>query len=423
MSKSIIAIASHIVALARSTSGSFLPAFALLILPVTFVMAMSVDYTRRSQLAESVRSAADAALLAGARLNDADSQRIATVERYFSAQLPDILKSRVNSAFTMDGAASKITGKIIVAIPTLFGNILGAAASTVQFDVAVAVAKPQITALDVVMCIDATGSMSQTLSAVKNNATNFEANLNTELTLRGVRKFDLMRVRVIYYRDFGGNSSVSGSKITVTDPATGKAKSITTADPTYWTYVGDPAPLKSSAFFTLPQQKTAFQSYVNPETASGGGDLPESGLECVNEAMNSAWSAAGSTPVEVGKKLEAVYPVIVVWTDAAAHKPSYVISLKNPNYPPAGTMPRTYADLQKKWNDPKILNQNNKLLVFFGNPNLNSNDVSGKADGWQQVSAWTGFMVGGTLTQGNSQMVARLADAIASKVATPTLTQ
>ena len=74
------------------------------------------------------------------------------------------------------------------------------------------------------MCIDATGSMSQTLNAVKTNASNFEANLNAELTKRGVRKFDLMRVRVIYYRDYGGNSNVKGAKMTVVDPSTGKSK-------------------------------------------------------------------------------------------------------------------------------------------------------------------------------------------------------
>ena len=63
----------------------------------------------------------------------------------------------------------------------------------------------------------------------------------------------------------------------------------------------------------------------------------KSGLECVNEAMNSAWSKPGTTPVEIGKKLEATYPVIVVWTDAAAHRPSYSVSLKNPSYPVAAT--------------------------------------------------------------------------------------
>ena len=86
-------------------------------------------------------------------------------------------------------------------------------------------------------------------------------------------------------------------------------------------------------------------------------------------------------------------------------------------------MPRNYIDLKKKWDNAAIINQNNKLLIFFGNPNLSSNDIDGKADGWQQLSSWTGFMVGGTLTQGNAQMVARLADAIASKVTMPTLTQ
>lgn len=409
--------------LASSTSASFAPAFALMIVPTTFAMAMSVDYTRKAQLREAVRSAADSALLAGARLNDADALRIATVQRYFEAQVPETLKDKVNSSFSMDAGATKITGKITIDIPTLFAGILGSAASREHLDVAVAIAKPQTTALDVVMCIDATGSMSQTLNAVKTNASNFEANLSAELTKRSVRKFDLMRVRVIYYRDYGGNSNVKGSKITVIDPATGKSKSITTSDPTYWTYVGDRPPLKASGFFPLPLHKAAFQAYVNPEAASGGGDLPEAGLECVNEAMNSPWSVAGTTPVEIGKKLEATYPVIVVWTDAAAHRPSYSISLKNPTYPPPATMPRTFVDLKKKWDNPGIINQNNKLLVFFGNPGLSSNDVDGKADSWQQVSTWTGFMVGGTLTQGNAQMVARLADAIASKVVMPTLTQ
>lgn len=408
---------------AFSRSASFAPAFALLMAPMAFAIAMTVDYSRKAQLTESIRSAADSALLAGARLNDADALRLATVQRYFDTQVPEVLKSKVSSSFTIDPAATKITGQIHVDIPTIFASILGSSASRVRLDVGVAIAKAQITALDVVMCIDATGSMSQTLNAVKTNATNFEANLNAELTKRGVRKFDLMRVRVIYYRDYGGNSNVKGAKMTVVDPSTGKSKSITTADPTYWNYVGDQPPLKASSFFPLPSQKAAFQTYVNPEAASGGGDLPESGLECVNEAMNSAWSKPGTTPVEIGKKLEATYPVIVVWTDAAAHRPSYSVSLKNPSYPVAADMPRNYIDLKKKWDNAAIINQNNKLLIFFGNPNLSSNDIDGKADGWQQLSSWTGFMVGGTLTQGNAQMVARLADAIASKVTMPTLTQ
>jgi hypothetical protein len=48
-------------------------------------------------------------------------------------------------------------------------------------------------------------------------------------------------------------------------------------------------------------------------------------------------------------------------------------------------------------------------------------DMDGQADGWLKVKEWPSFMVGGTLTEGNSQLVARLADAISSKILIPTL--
>jgi hypothetical protein len=84
-------------------------------------------------------------------------------------------------------------------------------------------------------------------------------------------------------------------------------------------------------------------------------------------------------------------------------------------------MPRTYDALRSKWDNPEVIDQNRKLLVFFGNPNLMGTDMDGQADGWLKVKEWPSFMVGGTLTEGNSQMVARLADAISSKILIPTL--
>jgi hypothetical protein len=199
-------------------------------------------------------------------------------------------------------------------------------------------------------------------------------------------------------------------------------KKLKASDPDYWTYVGDTPPMKQSSFYALPSQRSTFQSYVNAETAWGGGDLPEAGLECVNSAMSSSWAKIGDIPAGGSKPIDSIYPLIVVWTDAAAHKPSYSISLKNPNYPAATVMPRNYTDLKAKWNNPAVIDQAKKMLVFFGNPDLNSSDADGKADGWQQVKTWPGFMLGGTLTDGNTNMVSKIADAIASKIRTPTLT-
>jgi hypothetical protein len=263
------------------------------------------------------------------------------------------------------------------------------------------------------MCIDATGSMQNTINAVKTNALNFQTSLNNELTARGIDDFEHMRVKVVFYRDYGGNSSggywtgPSWNRTWVSDP----------------TYYGDRPPVKVSSFFDLPGQVSNFQAFVNPESASGGGDIPEAGLECVNEAMASTWAQAGQTitsGVHAGKVLEDVFPVIVVWTDAPAHAPSHARSLLNPNYPSATVMPRTYANLLTKWNTGSVINQANKLLVFFGNPdNYLPNYPSD--DGWSKVKTWPGYYLGGSLTAGNTQMVSKIADAIAWKQKAPTL--
>jgi hypothetical protein len=296
--------------------------------------------------------------------------------------------------------------------------------SPIKVHSASAVAKPEVKQLDVVMCIDATGSMSGTINAVKTNALNFESNLNSELTRRGIVAFDAMRVRVVYYRDFGG-SNRTGAPVIVGWTYTGGSwvyTYMTTADPNYWRGVGDPVPIKESSFFSLPDNRSSFSAYVNPETASGGGDGPEAGLECVNSSMASAWAKPGDPVAGNARPLDAIYPLVVVWTDAPAHRPSYSVSLKNPDYPSAAVMPRSQAALAAKWADPAIIDQNRKMLVFFGNPNNVYNDLDGPADGWSAVKAWPGFILGGTLSDGNSLMVSKLADAIASRVRQPTLT-
>lgn len=400
--------------------GSVAIIFALFAVGGLLLVGMTVDYTEKSKLETKFQLAVDAATLAAARLDDADVERVQIAERHFAANLtPEESAMVTGKEFKMTADKANMEGQADLSIPTRFASLVGISYFTSRVQATAAIARPEIRQLDIVMCIDATGSMTPTLNAVKTNALNLETNLNAELEKRGIKAFDAMRVRVIYFRDFGGQN-LTGSNLASWFDGT-KWITINSAHPDYWKAVGDNPPMKSSAFFNLPNDTTKFSDYVNAEKANGGWDAPESGLECVNEAMGSAWAKVGDLPEGGSKPLQAVYPVIAVWTDITAHRPSYSVSLKNPDYPSSTTMPRTYDALRAKWDDPKVIDQNRKLLVFFGNPNMTGWSLDGPADGWIKIKDWPGFMVGGTLTEGNSQLVSKLADAISSKILIPTL--
>ncbi|MFO1147361.1 MAG: TadE/TadG family type IV pilus assembly protein [Alsobacter sp.] len=414
---------NSLAALMRDSRGSFAPLFAVLAIPIAMAIAIGIDYNNTVRLRQKLQNAVDTAVLAAARLNDADDTRLAAAQRYFDAQVDTDLKAQiVDAQFTMDSKATNITGTVKANIRSFMPHALSKDALEVNVKAVSAVAKPINRQLDVVMCIDGTGSMSATITAVKNNALNFESNLNAELVKRNIPAFDAMRVRVVFYRDYGGYYlSGATTNTTVCSNGSCSTKQIKSTDPNYWSYVGDLPPIRESGWFPLPAQRTNFSTFVNPETAWGGGDLPESGLECVNNAISSSWAKIGDIPAGGTKPIDAIYPLIVVWTDAAAHKPSYSVSIKNPSYPASTVMPRNYTDLLAKWNSGSNIDQLRKMLVFFGNPDLNSTDRDGTADGWKQLKLWPGFYLGGTLSGGNSQMVSKIADVLATKVLSPTL--
>ena len=83
--------------------------------------------------------------------------------------------------------------------------------------------------------------------------------------------------------------------------------------------VWDPDPLISSDFFRLPDQAGNFNAFASPQVAGGGADWAESGLECLNEAMDSQWMKVGQAVSGFSQKVTDVYPLIVVWTDASTH--------------------------------------------------------------------------------------------------------
>ncbi|MBR1759273.1 MAG: VWA domain-containing protein [Lachnospiraceae bacterium] len=175
--------------------------------------------------------------------------------------------------------------------------------------------------VDMVFCIDSTGSMESTtgeqkkiINVVKENALNFYTDFKKKME-EEKKPLAQLRVRVISFRD----------------------------------YIADgPYAMKGTDFFLLPQQAAEFEECINGIHAEGGGDIPEDGLEALAYAMKSKWTTQGI------KKRQ----VIVVWTDAGTHVLGFG---KGSPYYPKG-MPANLAELEDWWEE---MDHYARRLVIF----------------------------------------------------------
>ncbi len=190
-------------------------------------------------------------------------------------------------------------------------------------------------AVDIVFCVDVTGSMTPILDQVKANALRFYSDVQSNLTAKG-KTIDELRVRVVAFRDI-------------------------VAD-------GDAA-LQESPFFELPSEESGFSTFVNGLVAEGGGDAPESGLEAVSLAMTSPWTTRGDRRRQV----------IVVWTDQPAH--TLDASVLSPAF--AERVPADFSALTDLWEDPQgPLGSSSKRLILFAPDGPGWTDISGV---WENV--------------------------------------
>lgn len=171
--------------------------------------------------------------------------------------------------------------------------------------------------VDIVMCIDATGSMSSIIEEVKANALSLYQKFVEEMEANS-KSVQQLRIKVIAFRDFGVDSE----------------------------------PLVESKFFVLNEdgEAEAFHNFVSNIEASGGGDLPESSLEALAVAMNSEWVTSGSIRRHV----------IIMYTDATALPLGEKASA--PGYP-AG-MPADLAELHEWWEGQRMEKRAKRLLIF-----------------------------------------------------------
>ena len=169
--------------------------------------------------------------------------------------------------------------------------------------------------VDLVMCIDKTGSMYSLINGVKETAKTFcdqfkEAMKNSQ---KIVTKF---RVKVIAFGDYGCNAK----------------------------------PMVESEFFELDDQKGEYINFVNGLEAEGGGDDAENAYEAIALAFKSDWVRTGGVRRHV----------TMVFTDAPALP--FSARREEPLYP--SDMPEDLAELQEIWESQEMETRAKRLILL-----------------------------------------------------------
>ena len=219
--------------------------------------------------------------------------------------------------------------------------------------------------VDMVFCIDATGSMEDTtgsrmkvINMVKQNALNFYSDFDRIMTGKKKKVFQL-RVRIVAFRDYLADGA---DAMMVTD------------------------------FFLLPQQEREFEACINSIHADGGGDIPEDGLEALAYAIKSKWTN------ETVKKRH----VIVVWTDAGTHDLGFGASSEH--YPKG--MPKDFSELNDWWDG---MDRNAKRLVLFAPDEMGWSYISQNWDNTVHIPSVAG---GGLAEKGYSEILNAIANSV-----------
>lgn len=189
--------------------------------------------------------------------------------------------------------------------------------------------------VDIVMCIDGTGSMAPIIDEVKNNAMSFHKKLSDAMEESG-RYIGKLRVKVIVFRD----------------------------------YICDTDAMVESEFFTLPEEAAEFRSFVEGIQALGGGDEAENALEAMALALKSDWTLEGSKRRQV----------VIMFTDASA-LPLFERA-DSPRYPSG--MPKSFSELSEMWEGESQSFYSNyqisagRLIAFVPN-----------SSPWDELSTWS----------------------------------
>lgn len=191
--------------------------------------------------------------------------------------------------------------------------------------------------VDVVMCIDVTGSMYNIISTVKKNAMSFYDLFKERCEMNTIDLASL-NIKVVPFRDI----NVDGSQALLESPT-----------------------------YSMPAQQDEFNSYVGGLYASGGGDWAESGMEALDKAFsNTDWGADDGYHRQV----------VILWTDAPYLVGSSYTSLT----------PEMVCD---KWN---TLPSGRRLILFAPSGSAYEHN----AGSWDVLNSWKNTIHDDDLTSG-----------------------
>lgn len=186
-------------------------------------------------------------------------------------------------------------------------------------------------AVDLVLTVDCTASMTPILARVKERALRFYRDVQDTLLSKG-KRIDRLRVRVVAFRDHAHNPSTA---------------------------------FVESPFYALPQQQEAFSAFVKKLEPEPNTDWPESGLQGLALAINSDWTREGDRRRHV----------VVVWTDTSPH-PLHYARGRVPGHL-TSRVPGDFDSLTDLWEEGQgNLTSGTKRLILF----------APDADGWSDIA-------------------------------------
>lgn len=437
----------------KSKSGAFLPMFGIMVFPVlTMVLGASVDYARMNNLQSRMQSSSDIALLAATksiqnkRGDKSGAELNALLKKEFTPFFEANMKMSGYDDFYYTPTYNDDENKSSVTVKTEYNPVFMQMFGYKKVDIEVQLTvnlkvEENYYVIDIVMCLDATGSMQNTLNAAVENANSFNNDLRKELGMEDDPNMKV-RVRPMFYRDWEDATGYNGKS--PLDGGTSRIRHNNASQDVfkYSKNFIDLDPIKASQKAKRTKQ---LKNFLNSENARGGGDLPEAAATCINQGSRSKWYNANSSEARkyfnIGKNVPinqpnkpnnanvTVIPVIVFWTDAPISDPALTRKYID------STQPGNWPDMKSKvWKNSKFINQKNKILVLFGpnpsstktgyekaydyfkarNPTMSEANLRYYADlykdhsyfnstvqGWDKVKDWDGFAYGGSLQDGN----------------------
>jgi hypothetical protein len=209
---------------ARNSSGNFGIMFGLVLTPVLMCMGAAVDYAGFKRMESRMTLASEAAMLAGSkavvkmREDDyaldgkydlSNAQIVAELDKvfkpFFEANFSAAGYNLGKDQYKLEYIEADNNTKVRVSMDydTAVMGIVGKKTIKATREMLINLkVQPNNYVIDIVMCIDATGSMQNTLNAVKASAMTFNNDLREQIGVGTESQKVKIRVRPMFYRDW-----------------------------------------------------------------------------------------------------------------------------------------------------------------------------------------------------------------------------